>query len=639
MEKCITGLIPRKKGDISSSQFNAYLIASILFGIITTIKTYVGFGWGNHIEQLPLILRSFNSSYLGNDFFVNEGIQSIARQNYLSLITMLASREESLPLLFLILTFISNISISVITFLIGYKLFNHSILVGALASALVMSVFTFSLGRGGTLFQSMLLPSTLAYPLVLASYYFVLNNKLLIAIVLCCLSSLIHPLIGLETGVILFVIFFSSQWFLKPKKQNHKKNIAAVLIFLIFVVISMVPQIKQEKIDPNLYIYILAFFRHPHHYIPSSFSIYSYISAFLFLSSVLIIYRQHSDRNPQMSLKVIILLSILFCLFFGGYLFVEIIPIKTLVIAQTFRLTYIFQWISLIIISGFMITKSRTCFSKTIFALSASHPASLFTGAVLHSVSNSTYISKILSKKTIQQGINFVTLFILIIVTFYQSKSHIDLLVLYLLIQFFLKTTSKESSYKRALLIIAVILSAGVLLDYTPLRKWNPVPLTQLANRSNNIKSELDVHGNEVVEFVKKETPEDALFLTPHDWGQFRIKAKRAIVVDSKAFPFTNKAVLEWYRRIEYCYGPADPKGAMNHTNGIKSYHKVQEQMSKNYTRLTDQKLKNISDRYKLSYAVLFEETETEFRILFENAKYKVICFDQTCSNSEKEYK
>ena len=59
-----------------------YITMAIFFGFLTTLFVYQGFGVVNQVEQLPKIYRLIDSSYLENDFLVNNSMGSIARLYY-----------------------------------------------------------------------------------------------------------------------------------------------------------------------------------------------------------------------------------------------------------------------------------------------------------------------------------------------------------------------------------------------------------------------------------------------------------------------------------------------------------------------------------------------------------------------------
>lgn len=133
-------------------------------------------------------------------------------------------------------------------------------------------------------------------------------------------------------------------------------------------------------------------------------------------------------------------------------------------------------------------------------------------------------------------------------------------------------------------------------------------------NLALGIRSELGSEGDEVAEFVRQNTPEESVFLTPPMWGQFRLLARRAIVVDFKAFPFADTAVAEWYERITSCYG-----------NPIRTGFAMVDELDENYRNIDDDTLLALQERYLISYAVLYNQTSTNFEVVFQSNGYKVI--------------
>jgi hypothetical protein len=118
----------------------------------------------------------------------------------------------------------------------------------------------------------------------------------------------------------------------------------------------------------------------------------------------------------------------------------------------------------------------------------------------------------------------------------------------------------------------------------------------------------------EIASFARGHIREDAVFLTPPLFGQFRITARRAIVVDFRWFPFHDLAMVEWRRRLSDCYGEAERAG-----------FKAAFEMDRSYRAITDKKLIYIAKKYGSLYAVLYKETPTPFPILFENDTYKIV--------------
>jgi len=66
-----------------------------------------------------------------------------------------------------------------------------------------------------------------------------------------------------------------------------------------------------------------------------------------------------------------------------------------------------------------------------------------------------------------------------------------------------------------------------------------------------------------VCQWIKENTPEDSLWLTPRYQQTFKWYAGRAEVVNWKDVPQDNASVIEWYRRIERCKPPRNHNGTL----------------------------------------------------------------------------
>ncbi|MCA1746741.1 MAG: hypothetical protein LC655_03525, partial [Bacteroidales bacterium] len=261
-----------------------FILLAILFGVIRTLVSYSGFGFEDQIEQLPLIYRSFDSSYLQNDFFVNAAMESAARTNYIRFIRLFTDSPENLPLLFFIFTVILNAAISLVTFLTGRTLFSsrlfgsdpissgpdssapdssvpfrsnpirfkpfgsnllrpnifHSVpsrsdllrsdpsrsipfrsnLAALTAAALVMLVPTFHLGASPHLFVTYFIPSSLAAPLVLLAILLALQQRMAWSMLTGGAASLVHPLFGLETMALVLFAWIVAELLQKVRFQS-----------------------------------------------------------------------------------------------------------------------------------------------------------------------------------------------------------------------------------------------------------------------------------------------------------------------------------------------------------------------------------------------------------------------------------
>ncbi len=559
----------RQPGDWKNSL--VFILLALLFGVIRTLVSYKGFGYEDQVEQLPLIYRSFDSAYLQNDFFVNSGLGSIARTNYIRFIRLFTGSPDQLPLLFFVFTMILNAGIALVTFLTGRTLFRTN-LSGLVAAALVMLVPTFHLGASPHLFVTYFIPSSLATPLVLLAILLAIHQRIAWSMLAGGAASLVHPLFGLETMALVLFAWIVSVLLQVKQSQNedpekdpmqkeglqkkqyqdkwlHKgavqslavKLIMPTLLFTVFALVSILPQLKQPfRLDTEQFIHIIGYFRHPHHYIPGSFPATHYLLFLLFLSAFGYTWLALKKTMNSYHRHFILVLNLsILAACFAGYLLVEVIPIRLAAMAQTFRLLFFLKWTGLLFFSGFIV--------------------------------------RFFTEKQARKGTRMLT--------------------------------------GAALVLFVVALFAKGLRAQTNAEYGeNTGEKTLLSGEIANTPGQ---EAEEIAAFARQHTPNGAVFLTPHDFGFFRLSAERAIVVDFKSFPFTDRAMLEWYERINDCYGAPEPLNGSGFEN--------ETLMRSNYKSLNDTRLKTIQKQYNFSYAVLFAETETRYETVFSNEKYKII--------------
>lgn len=209
---------------------------------------------------------------------------------------------------------------------------------------------------------------------------------------------------------------------------------------------------------------------------------------------------------------------------------------------------------------------------------------------------------------------------VLLVVIFFIVWSKISLLSIVCLgLYAFLIFAFDILSNKLRLIISAgIILAVGVFCFYPGQLPYIEQKIEFISrirqNLSFEIKPEIGVDGVGVAEFVRENTPEESVFLTPPEFGQFRLLANRAIVVDFKAFPFSDAGIEEWYERITTCYGIPSSKG----------FAMVNE-LNENYHTISDTDLIFLQKRYGFDYAVLYGDTQTNFEVIFQNSTYKLV--------------
>ncbi|MFY0630035.1 MAG: hypothetical protein JXR05_06610 [Flavobacteriaceae bacterium] len=505
--------------NLSKLKNTDFLLISISFGLIATLINY-SFGSNDQIEQLPIIYRFLDSDYLINDFFVNSNDGYSPRYFYTVLIVFL-TKFVSIPTLFFTGTLLSNMSVSLLTFLTAKKLFKTN-LSGIIAAALVMTVPTIAIGSAYYTYTARFSPTALVFPLLLLSFYFLINKKLILSLLVTGIISILHVLIGFEYGILFLGISIIMDI---REKRNLKLLWRKVLLgvgLLIFLLPNLIPYYETNSfIEPSSFIEILANFRHPHHYILSSILTGKEIIKLLVFSSlfILLFYSWRKGIKDQVhAIQIQTIAIVLVSLSIISWFFTEVMPSKLIVSLQLLRLLDILKWITILLIANSI---SNWCYRKNIFPK-----------------------FKIVS----------------------------------------------------ILFLIALVSFKGILY----FKNSNDIP------RYSEL-TPLEVSKNDISIYIKENTTKESLFLTPHNFGFIRVYSKRAIVVDYKAFPFQNSAMLEWYQRIKNCYG-------LDKNKFEESYH-----------QLTDEKIITLHKKYGFDYVVLYVGTSTKNPVLYKNEKYKIV--------------
>jgi len=377
------------------------------------------------------------------------------------------------------------------------------------------------------------------------------------------------------------------------------------------------PEISQTRINSDLFIHIIAFFRHPHHYVPSTFGWVEFFYAALFLSSTIcILFLMRKDIKRQYTLMIGLIGCVILLLCIGGYVFVEVFPSRIWVTAQTFRLLFIIKWIGLIFFAGLVANKGIQKTEKSFLLLGGGHTI------ILSVVTSLIFVFEKLEQKIKSWWKNLVLLFSLLVACILVKELSIPilsifLLVFYILLAFLFSKFSSKIFYPTLLLSVIFSVLLFSKSDRLFCKNQESYACTIKKNLEFDIRSELGSDGDDIVKFVGKATPENSIFLTPPAWGQFRLLARRAIVVDYKAFPFSDIAMSEWYSRIINCY-------ADQNQNEIETI----DSLNNNYYYVDDDRLTNLKNSYNISYAVLFNQTPTKFEVIYNNDSYKVVSFN-----------
>ena len=487
------------------------LYISIIFLFISVLmsSTYF-FGISNHTEQIPVIIRAIDSSYLQNDWFVNQNSDLSPRFWYAHFMGFFGS-FIGLPELFFYFFIIFTFAACIAIYLIGKSVFDNAICSLLTIFALLYALFFLpqtALG-GNWMFYAFLIPATLATPFALFGLYFFLENKYLIAFFLLGISSLFHSLIGLLMAG-LFILYFII-------KKDFKTIIKGSISYLVFGLIALFPVLagSSNATSPEIF-EIITIVRHRWHYLPFWFPVSDYLRFFTVLTIFGIIlilgFRFYnrllpSDHEKNKKLLTIVGGILIYCII--GTIFVEIIPVTAIGKLELFRMTPFISLVAYLYIFN-----------------AVSMPLSDLLNIQFNKFSKSKYLQ-----------------------------------------------------------IFLIIISICVLM-------YSVNVLSHI-----NYNSPPDKY-QEMYTWIQNNTPEDSVFIIPPQGIEtFRLGANRAIVVDWKAFPFRDEAVLGWYERI----------------NDVSDY-----------SNMSDERVIALKQKYAADYIVVSKELFVDFDEVYDDEYFRI---------------
>jgi hypothetical protein len=610
----------------------------VIVGLISSLWGYQYFG-KNSPDYIPQILRAGDPGYLANDFYLNSSSGLSNPRFYFDELLAWLSILMPLTWAFLGLTVLCNILITLEIALLARDLFDGSDGAALVSSLAVMSAETFLLGNFNDFSLAPLDPDLLILPLVLIGIWAALRQRPLLVGLTAGLATLFHPLVGPEVGAILLGTLTVEQMVhhFRPLRFPRRSNLLALLggwaILFAFAALVLPPILVLPNIPTVQFIQIYAYLRVPHHLVPSTWPINDYIITIGYLLAAGMIWRlcySISARLRETTPALLILCAILLVLCLGGYVFVELIPTRLWVSAQTFRLLLIFKFIGLVLTGGWI----GSNIEKSFQIAPPEGPGSSHSGLKMI-----TLLSSLLSpwNLLLVSGVDFIqertkaawlrsapaSLVVLAssltIAVIYHPEAHV-----YFLIPFFsimaLALFYLRPRWLGAALIsfLAVALLAPSLwpgkFPITNTASIMPRPATSLKDLTGEVKN----LGN----FASNNTPAGAIFLVDPAMSLFRLTAQRALVVDFKDFPHSDKAMVEWQQRLFDCYG-------ISKLLGFDAMH----EMSRHYKKITDIKLKTLQKKYGANYAVLYHVTKTQFPVLYQTRNYKIVQIFQTSRN------
>ncbi len=614
--------------------FGDALVFAALAGLASTFLHGYYCGRYNEVCQLPLLLHALDPNCLARDFFVVKTFESFGpRFFYIRLLTFPA-KLLSVPVLFVILTWLQNAVVAFATYLAAKEMFARSDFAAAVATTIVMSVASVELGRSAYLFISGALPASLALGPALLSLWQGIKCRPLASALLALVAIPIHPLVGIGAALLgLAACGLSSLFGLGITGRSVRLRTFLLTLVMAVVLTAAVglfwSSASGERIMNNReYVMLFGWFRNPHHVFFSFFPKREWVAMGFFFAAAVFSwvwwYRQ-SETNRPLALRVALVAGLLLLLWLGGYLFVEAWPSRLWATFQVSRYVFVMKWLGLMLFAGTIVRLAQgewpeqpvvasLLFLPTGFA----HPHVVLWGHVVEVV-----------RRWLKRYGGFVrtcflagTVLFGVAVIIFTRRSNTEMLTLAVLagaVVIWMEMQNRLRRYLAAAGIVLVTVAVVIVHKYRPIR-----PLEGLLRGTQPLFQVEDIvdSQDQIAAFCRRYTPSDAIFLIPPHFERFRASARRAVVIDFKCTLVSDAGLLAWRQRLADCYGEISGRG-----------FPALAEMNANYRRITEDQLLQLADKYGVNFAVLHRETPTDFPVIYANVSFKVVIIPPVSSS------
>ena len=507
----------------------------VLFILCITIIAFISnpysYGHSNHGQELPPILAMiFGDLYL-NDFAIQSYLEINPRYYWQLLIAKIYDLfgldiDETLMLIIISSTISFYTAIFFIASILSshgsqkgnktYKLFFIAAYVSILAILPLLS-------WASKIFYIEAVPSTLAMGISIWSIYFAMQNKWILAYIFSGFGIFIHFLVGLYAGLVIF------PFFVLYAIRNIKvvTFISCLIIWLtpaFYIYLNMLQQETESIYQYNLF-EVFGLYRAPHHWIPSTGSIYLWVSDFILLSISLYCSKQLYDLDFNKKI-ILFFLSIITVALFGlilNYIFVEI---------------YISEFIA------------KLQFQRI---LPYGHLAIFFL--------ISLYAINAPSKKTIDT-LKKITLICIplipVIIRNYRTPSQsiiaiLTILIIFLIAVFIYKRYELKKIYGELILFaILLTLFTGLYFKQQYFEFFGKDLPREISSNYNFFENE--GKQSNISKWLKENTGKNDVILTPpvrRGITFIPLNAQRAVYFSDKNIPYTRDGIFEWANRLE----------------------------------------------------------------------------------------
>jgi hypothetical protein len=518
------------------------------------------FPTSNLLTDLPYIQARLYPDIYRSDFYVQEFLRFSPRYYYQYLIALTHQLGISLPLSYFLYYFIAFASFILGLYAIGRR-FGQSKLSGATLVFLALVTVDGTVGFVD-IFRPEPIPAMLAMGLTIWGIYCCFCHKWILGYLFFGLACLLQFLIGFLPGCMIAPLLI-----LNAKKNNNYRT--AILSFLtlcafaslVYVPMTIAGSTGTTGLDNADFVYLYGYIRHPHHIILSSFEPRTWRNFIFFTIGGILFIKSSDSLRAEDKFNFLVIIGTSFLALLLGYVFVELYPLSAIAKLQLARTTPFAQLMAIVALC--VIVNEYYKRGNIIISLLLLVTPIVQDGAILLFI-----IAALISTNKFQvirsKSANLIILLSLpILLVLYPTPSFTPgifkellwkfVLFLILIIPFILEEIFPSDRTIK----IGIFLLSFLTCIFFIFGVFARLPNRLLATFQGRIKISEVSQGSLARLALRfgELSSKDALILIPPSRYDFRFYSQRSVVVDFKSFPFTDRGILEWEKRMEALLG------------------------------------------------------------------------------------
>lgn len=336
--------------DGSEWSYSPRLLA-IIFGLFILGRGFhpglYGYAISNQTNQFPLIRHTLNPTYLAADWTVaaRTGLGS-PRFFYTQFVAVFVDLL-GFPTAIFLLYLLSTVVILAAAYRIITILFNDR-LVAVLSIGAIISPLTGVIHLGGNmLVKSYLIPSHLANALILVGLYWTFQRRYRPAFGILGVATLFHIVNGFWMSVVAGVCAVAIEAWSPLRDGDIREAIDRVpwggaAIYGAISLIGVVPILVENAATDAGWrgVYLMAWVRHPHHYIPSTWPVWQLILVIVFIIvavGAMVVFGDRLFADTRAKRVGLAWAAALVVVSVVGWLSTEVIPVEFLIKLQPYH--------------------------------------------------------------------------------------------------------------------------------------------------------------------------------------------------------------------------------------------------------------------------------------------------------------